>query len=157
MISEWGGVPYAHLSVVLVNLRFVAVVHQTHHWISKSDVFYADHLLFDRLYNKVITEIDALAEKSIGLGTTNNVDLSLQVSQLNKLVQSYGAISTIPQQDELARRSLKVETSLLQVINHVLYDMKFNNTLTKGVDNMLAQMFDDHEGHIYLLKQRCTL
>jgi DNA-binding ferritin-like protein len=154
MVSEWGGVPYPELSVLLVHLKFLASVHQNHHWTTKGDPFYGDHLLFSRLYDGVTGEIDSIAEKAIGLGSTANVDITLVHNQLCKLIQGYGMTSTIPQPTELAKRSYLAEMNFLKVAAHLVEHMKSSGTLTRGLDNLLAGIEDKHEGHIYLLKQR---
>lgn len=156
MLSEWGGIPYAELSVVLVHLKFLAEVHQNHHWTCAGDPYYGDHQLFARLYDTVKGEVDSVAEKSIGLGTTCNVDLSLMTHQLMKLVSGYGMTSTIPQPSDLARRSLMAEMNFLKVIDQMINCLEDNCMLTNGIDNLLQGIADVHEGHVYLLKQRCS-
>lgn len=156
MCSEWGNVPYPQLSVLLVHLKFLYLVHQNHHWTCKGDPFYGDHLLFQRLYEGVLEEIDAIAEKSIGLGTTTNVDLLLQTSQVLRLVQGYGMSQTIPQPNELAKRSLAAELNFLACTSRLVESLKECGLLTRGVDNLIAGIEDKHENHCYLLKQRCV-
>jgi DNA-binding ferritin-like protein len=156
MVSEWGIVPYPQLSVILVHLKFLATVHQTHHWVSRGDTFYGDHLLFQRLYETVSSEIDALAEKSVGMGTVENVNITLQTAQVMRLVTGYGMTSTIPQPSELASRSLAAENNFLKTTELALAHMREMGMLTSGIENLLAGMLDVHESHVYLLKQRCT-
>lgn len=155
MLSEWGGTRYAQLSLILVHLRFLASVHQAHHWTAKGDTFYGDHLLFERLYNAASEEVDSVAEKSIGLGSVDNVNLPLQLKQVAQLAQSYGMASTIPQPSELARRSMIVEVGFLRCVAHCVESLREQGLLTRGLDNLLAGIEDTHEGHVYLLKQRC--
>jgi len=155
MCSEWGGSAYPQLSVLLVYLKFLAAVHQHHHWTAKGDPYYGDHLLFERLYNNIIEEIDAVAEKAIGMGGPSSVDLVLLTSQVNRLVQGYGMTQTIPQPSELAKRSLVAEMNFLAVAAVLVDSMKECGLLTRGVDNMIAGIEDKHEGNVYLLKQRC--
>jgi hypothetical protein len=155
-LAEWGAVPYSHLSIILVGLRHLALVHQTHHWTTKGDPFYGDHLLFERLYNTVVGEIDGLGEKAVGLGGADVVNLQLQVSQLSKMIKTYGTSSTIPQTTDLAKRSLIAEIGFLRCVDHCVCAMKELNLLTRGLDNFLAGVQDVHEDHCYLLKQRCT-
>jgi len=156
MCSEWGGVPYPQLSVLLVHLRFLAMIHQTHHWIVKGDPFYSDHLLFQRLYDGVASEIDDIAEKVVGLGMTTNVDLTMQCAQVYKLVQGYGMSSTIPQQNELARRSLLAEMNFIATLNILVEMLRETSTMTYGLDNVLSGIADKHEENFYLLKQRVS-
>ena len=154
MVSEWGSTPYPQLSVLLAHLKFLYSVHQTHHWITKGDPFYGDHLLFQRIYGVTAEDIDSLAEKAIGLGSTANVDLLLQTSQVLKLVQGYGMTSTVPQPTELAKRSYLAEMNFLKVAAHLAEHLKECGTMTRGLDNMLQGIEDRHEGNVYLLKQR---
>lgn len=154
MVSEWSSAPYPELSVLLVHLKFLSSVHQNHHWVAKGDPFYSDHLLFQRLYEGAQCDVDSVAEKAVGLGSTASVDLVLQTSQLCKLVQGYGMTSTIPQPTELAKRSYLAEMNFLKVVSHLVEHMKECGTLTRGLDNLIAGIEDKHEGHVYLLKQR---
>lgn len=154
MVAEWGGLAYAELSVLLVYLKFLATIHQNHHWVTKGDPYYGDHLLFQRLYGDIADEVDSVAEKAIGLGSVTNVDVKLQTVQLDKLVSGYGTASTMPQQAELAKRSLHAELNFLKVTAHLVESMKACGLLTRGLDNLLAGIEDKHEGHVYLLKQR---
>lgn len=156
MIAEWGNVPYPQLSVAMVYLKFLYAVHQNHHWVASGDPFYGDHLLFQRLYEGVLGEIDSVAEKAIGLGCTENVNLQLQTSQVMKLVSGYGMTSTIPQSSDLARRSLLAEMNFLAAMKHLCASLNDCCLMTHGLDNLLAGIEDKHEGHVYLLKQRCS-
>lgn len=157
MCSAWGSTPVPQLSVVLVWLKYLQALHQNHHWTAKGDPFYGDHLLFARLYDAVTIEIDAIAEKAIGLGSTASVDMSLVHAQVCELISSYSASSsTIQQSNELARKSLSAETEFLKVCAQLAESMKQSNVLTRGLDNLLAGIEDKHESHVYLLKQRCS-
>ena len=155
MVSEWGGTPYAQLSVLLVNLEFLSKVHRNHHWITKSDPFYGDHQLFARLYETTQEEIDMVAEKAVGLGVAASVDLNIVTHQVNKLVQGYGSASTIPNASDLARRSYKSEMTFLKTTSLLVEQLKELGLLTRGLDDMIAGIEDKHESHVYLLKQRC--
>lgn len=156
MLSEWGGTPYAQLSVVLVHLKYLAALHQNHHWTAMGDPYYGDHLLFERLYGGLAEEIDAIAEKAIGLGCTDNVSLPLIHSQLLKLITGQGTASMIPQSSDLAKKSLMAEMNFLTVMKHICDSLKECGLMTHGLDNLLAGIEDKHEGHVYLLKQRVS-
>jgi len=155
MVSEWGGTRYAQLAVVLVHLNFLTYVHHTHHWLSKGDVFYGDHLLFQRLYLATQEQVDGIGERVVGLGGEDGVNLPLQVAQLNKLVKGYGMTTTIPQPSELARRSLLAEQNFLAVMKLAAQQLDEQGMLTRGLDNLMQGIEDLHESHVYLLKQRC--
>lgn len=154
MVAEWGDTPYAHLAVYLVHLKFLSTVHQNHHWITKGEPFYGDHLLFQRIYEATQEDVDSLAEKAIGLGSAKCVDICLQTAQCYKLVRGYGMTSTVPSPTELAKRSYLAEVNFLKVAAHLAEDLDECGLLTRGLDNLLQGIEDKHEGHIYLLKQR---
>ena len=154
MVAEWGGQTYGELSVLLVHLRFLAFVHQTHHWVTKGDSFYGDHKLFEELYNNTVADIDALAEKTVGLGTTENVNITLQVNQLMRLVKGYGMTSTIPQPSEITRRSLAAEVNFIKTAELAFECLKERGGSTLGLENLIGGILDVHESHVYKLKQR---
>lgn len=120
------------------------------------DPFYGDHLLFSRLYEAVDGEIDPVAEKAVGLGCTSNVNPQIIHAQVLKLLSGSGSASTIPMSSDLARKSLVAEMNFIKVLDSCRESLEECGMLTNGVDNMLQDMADKHEGHIYLLKQRCS-
>lgn len=157
MVSEWGSVQFPQLSVLLVHLRYLYNVHQTNHWTAKGDSFYGDHLLLQRLYEKVLEEIDSLAEKVVGLGDEANVNLQLQLTQMNKISQQgYGVASTIPRTNELFKNSLMAEECFMDAAMLTYYQLQELGIMTPGLDNFLQGIMDSHESHAYLLKQRCS-
>lgn len=155
VIMQWSSNPYGELSAAVVLLRYVAMVHQTNHWIAAGDSFYGDHLLFERLYNAVIEEVDQVAEKAVGLGSSTNVDITLQARQLLQLVEQHSSYAvSIPRPNELATSSLAAEATFAKGMNFIYASLQNSRRLTKGVDNLLAGIIDTHESHVYLLKQR---
>lgn len=156
MASAWGGIAYAELSVVLVHLRYLAALHQTHHWVCRGDAFYGDHKLFEELYACVIQEIDAVAEKAVGLGSEHNVNLMLQIMQLLQVSKSCASPQTVPQTSDLAKASLVAEFNFLKLLTAALESLRANKACTDGLENMLQGIADRHEAHIYKLKRRCS-
>jgi hypothetical protein len=154
-LAFWGQVSVPELSVVLVHLELTARTHKNHHWQAKADPFYGDHLLFDRLAGDVAGFVDKVAEKAIGMGGPENVDLALRTEALVRLT-ALGPTqgSTVPGRDELARRSLAATASMVRVLDLAAGSMREVGTLTRGVDNMLAGIEDAVEDGFYLLKQR---
>lgn len=156
MIAEWSNCTVPQLSALLTHLRYLSFVHQTSHWTARADAFYSDHLLFERLYSNVVSEIDQVAERAVGLGTSQNVDIALQTAQIARLSHLNVNNTTIPQSNELAKKSLAAEIVFNAALSTVVNSLKQTNAMTRGVDNLLADIADKHETHLYLLKQRCT-
>jgi DNA-binding ferritin-like protein len=155
-LALWGRIAVPELSVVLVHLRALSLTHQAHHWQSRGDPFYGDHQMFERLYRAIEPEIDSVAERAVGAGGPENVDLVAQLEHALRLVRSQGSVSTIPTQSDLARRSLAAELGFLRCLDLAVESMHECGTLTRGTDNLLAGVEDVHEGHVYLLKQRVS-
>jgi DNA-binding ferritin-like protein len=155
---EWGNRQFCELSVLLVMARAITMLHQTHHWQSRGDSYYGDHLLFDRLYTETLADIDTIAERVVGLAGVELVNSSLQASQVCKLVcDVFGASIGIPRSTELMQRSLDAEEMYGKFVETCKECLKINNELSYGTDNLLAGIADKCEGRIYLLKQRLSI
>lgn len=155
MIGQWGDSPFAPLAALLTSTIAIARFHQSHHWQASGDPFYGDHLLFDRLYNAANEEIDTIAEKLVGLGGLELVNPVLQAQQVEKVItQVFAPIapSAFPKSRDLMLASYAAEMHYLKFIK-VCSD-RLGEYLSMGTDNMLAQLADTHEGHLYLLQQR---
>lgn len=154
MLTTWGSLRYGELSLVLASARYLQIVHQTHHWCSSGATSYSDHLLFQRLYEAMNSEVDLLAEKAIGLGSVSNVDLCMQAAQVFQMSNEYNNSLMNPSCSEYVTKSYVAEIGFLRCLSHCVESLKQKNLLTRGVDNMLAAIEDKHEEHCYLLKQR---
>lgn len=152
-LSCWSRVVYPELSVVLVRLKALAEVHKSHHWIAKGDTFYGDHLLFERLYDSVVGEVDTVAERAVMMGGADNVNVGLVAHQVAGCLETCAAYA-LPTPDQLAQRSLERETAFLSCLDTVGRFLSSRGVLTPGLNNMLEGIADQHEQHVYLLRQR---
>lgn len=139
------------LSAVLAVLRGAAFVHQTHHWQTSGPSSYADHLLFERLYNDGQAYIDQVAERAVGLGGTRLVDPAMQAHMVAQLV---GGVTSESGSGSLAVVSLQAESLVLSVVDEALEVLRSTGALRPGVDNLLQGVADQHETFVYLLQQR---
>lgn len=155
LVSEWSGMPYGELAVLLAWLKTTAQIHQIHHWRASGDPFYGDHLLYDRLYSGVTENIDTVAEKMIGVGCSDLADQGVLMKHMKTIQDALYAVRPgLPQPGDLALMSLKMETGVLSVLKSCREQLAAKNLLTLGVDNMIADLSDSHEGNVYLLRQR---
>lgn len=139
---------YAELGVLLGWLRALGIIHQAHHWQTLGTTFYADHLLFERLYGAVQEETDTLAEKAVGVGSpglTNYFRQERHFHTFFKMVSSG---------ESPVKESLKAEMYLLIAGETVMNLLEKAGLLTRGVEQALGNILDKHETHVYLLKQR---
>jgi DNA-binding ferritin-like protein len=155
MVVDYHATTYCELAILLSSLRALALTHQFSHWTSSGDPFYADHLLFERLYNMIVPQIDKVAEKTIGMGGSVLLHPLHQVNHEALLMQTMcPAGSRVPNSAELARRSYEAEMHFMGIFDNLMHRMKCTGTISLGVENMLGEIADAHEEAIYLLRQR---
>lgn len=152
-LNKVATVKYGPMTVLLAALRSLYFLHQQHHWISQGQNYYGDHLLFQRLYESIAEEIDATAEKCVGVGDQTTIDLSLQLKLAYKMLSDL-QMASMTQGDDAVKRSLSAEYTFLYVCDLVSQTLDSQGLLTTGLDNFIAGLSDTHEGNVYLLKQR---
>jgi len=155
--KDFSSMPFSELSVLLSWCKALSITHQTSHWIASGDPYYGDHLLFERLYGQANGEIDKLAEKAIGLSSAALVDLiKIEKNTYRILTLINAERPGIPDSNDLVQKSFEFEESFLDAIKLALSSLQMNGNTTPGIQNLLEQMYDDHEGSVYLLKQRLS-
>jgi len=157
-VADFGGTPMAELAVLLASLRAEAMIHQAHHWQTRGQTYYGDHLLFERIYGEVNGLIDGLAERAVGKGDTILVQPLLQMSHMmtfTKLFYSDAPVQPTPQEMPLLSwRALMKSAVLMQLAYAALED---KGLLSHGIDNLLQGIADKQESLAYLLKQRSSM
>lgn len=155
MVVDYHECQWCELPILLSALRALALTHQMSHWTASNDTFYGDHLLFERLYNDIVPEIDSVAEKAVGMGGMVMLNPQHQVNHETVLVQTMCPFSeTMPNSATLARRSYEAEMHFVGALEALVQRMKGSGCWTLGVENMMGEIADKHEEHVYLLKQR---
>lgn len=141
------------LHQLLSILRALHWAHWTFHWKMKGDTAYADHLLFQRLYEATEEEVDGLAEKLISYGgdeTTSPVNLmeaSLRFLNLHPSPAD-GPV------EETYRAALDMEKHLQRALSRTQEILDEEGELTLGLDDFLAATASAHETALYLLGQK---
>lgn len=154
-LAEGSDRPMPELSEILAYVRSLAWAYQTAHWQTRGSTFYGDHLLFERLYTATNDQIDGLAEKVIGMsGDNGSVDPVKQSAALhNHLKRIFGSEGTGV--EACMKAMLNVEEEFVgKFMPAMLKKMKSDDRLSDGLENLLQGIMDEHEGFIYLLKQR---
>lgn len=131
---------------IMTYLEMLYLYYQSAHWQTKGSEFYADHLLFQRLYEAVREEIDNVGEKMVGVYGLGNVDFSLRLASINKLADF---LNMAQNQQSFVSTSVTVETKILDLLQEV-----DTGSFSAGVKDLFAGIANTHEGHLYLLKQR---
>lgn len=144
------------LAELLAVMRAVYLLHQAHHWQTRGPSFYGDHLMFQRLYETLLPEMDSVAERVIARGfgpsAAKLVGASAVTAKTQALLNRW-APGESPESDDamgLVIQSLDAEITLLGRIDSMLATQKFSN----GVQNLLQGIADKHEENTYLLQRR---
>jgi DNA-binding ferritin-like protein len=121
------------------------------HWLTNGKTFYGDHLLFERIYNSAIEDLDMAAEKFIGLFGDECLDYDLQTSLLNGVLLKYNNLEGSPQQ-----MSLAIERDFIKFGDTIYKLFEEEDKLTMGLDDALTAIASNRETSIYLLQQSLT-
>lgn len=129
---------------IIYILGALNVFYNSAHWRSKGPLFYQDHLLFARLYEKIDDEIDELVELIIG---ATGDDSFVEPKIFNEKVQSFTPEGSVESKTNLIR-ALNLEEGLLARISS--FDEK---EVGVGIYNQLAEIAESHTRNLYLIKQ----
>jgi DNA-binding ferritin-like protein len=137
-------------ALYVATLKAIALVHQHNHWTTKGLAFYGDHLMFERLYNSALEDLDLAAEKFIGLFGDAVLGYDLQNLLLNQVLRKYSKLEGSPAQMSLAieKDFLKFSRSAYDTFEE---DGKLEESL--GLDDMLMAIASQREESVYLLQQ----
>jgi DNA-binding ferritin-like protein len=138
-----------HLFNLLSILHSAEQHYELAHWKVCGDSFYGDHLLFERLYDNISDETDALAERLVGLCGHEVLHESRHLRVMYKFMDKWKSVSDCP-----FRRSLYIERSLVKFIEGLHRKMDQSGDLTLGLEDLLAGLASQHETHLYLIQQR---
>lgn len=157
LFMSYGDSKYAELGIVIDLLRALSLLHHTHHWQAQGSQFYGDHLLYQKLYELADGQIDLVGEKAVGLGSP---ELVLPKHSLENMRRYIEALEDADVMDapalKMAKRSLLAEKSFITAGEKIMDQLKSKGLLTRGVEQMLGTILDEHEGVLYLLKQRVS-
>jgi DNA-binding ferritin-like protein len=122
------------------------------HWRSSGEMFYGDHLMYQRMYEATNDEIDAVTERA--LGSTRDDTMLEPVKFLSLATQSMKSVCSTA---DVASSLLNAENALIAAIVVILEALKASSKLTDGIENLLQGIADKHEEHVYLLSRRLKM
>jgi DNA-binding ferritin-like protein len=135
-------------AVYIASFKALALVHQHNHWTTKGLSFYGDHLLFEKLYDKALEDLDLAAEKFLGVFGDECLKYDLQAEFLNKSLEHYSDMEGSP-----LEMSLAIEKDINQLCKDAYNCFKNEDKLTLGIDDMLMSLASNREESVYLLQQ----
>ena len=140
-----------HLKVAnlyIASLRSLSLIYQHCHWLTRGISFYGDHLLFERLYNSVLENVDMAAEKLIGIFGDQVLDYELQAKLIGQAKQFYKNLEGSP-----VAQCLKAEKEFLKLATEFYKLVDDGEHLTLGLDDALCNISNKREEAVYLLQQ----
>jgi DNA-binding ferritin-like protein len=135
-------------ALYIATLKGLALIHQHSHWTTKGEAFYGDHLLFERLYNSTLENLDLAAEKFMGLFGDKCLDYDMQADLLHKVLLKYKNLEGSPVQ-----MSLEAEKDFLKFSKEAYNAFEDAGSLTLGLDDMIMEIASKREEACYLLQQ----
>lgn len=135
-------------SLYIATLKAIALIHQHNHWTTKGSNFYGSHLLFERLYDSSLEDLDLAAEKFMGLFGDECLNYDLQAELLHKILVKYKNLEGSP-----FDLSLAVEKDFLKFSKEAYNCFEEDGKLTLGLDDMIMAIASSREEAVYLLQQ----
>lgn len=135
------------LTAALASLRGLYLLHQNSHWQTQGDTFYADHLMFQRLYESAADDADKLAEKISGIYGSENLDIESQMAHVQNFLMG------LPTKD-LVFGGLSAEHKCLSLLEQAYFAASSMKSLTLGLDDLLMGISNNRETSMYLLGQK---
>lgn len=135
------------LQGILSVLRAQYMSYQTSHWQAMGQAYYGNHLLFQRLYESVQAEVDAVAEKAVGYLGADAVELVPQVELVLSWVSRWSKV------DDHHMRGLQSERDVQAVLQAAYDSIKAARAMTLGLDDWIMATANAHDTNAYLLQQ----
>lgn len=135
------------LQWLLACLRAQYWSYQESHWQVRGGTFYGDHLLFQRLYGSVQTQVDTLAEKMVGSHGEAAVDGMDVGAKFESWIRRWADT------DCLHKRGLLSEQDFQNTCSKVYESLGQTGELSLGMDDFLMATANEHETNEYLLRQ----
>jgi len=135
-------------NLVVATLKTAYHIHQHNHWTTSGANFYSNHLLFQRLYESALEDLDACAEKMVGYFGVDAVSFPLQAELCHKLMLQYWDVKGVD-------LSIAIEKDLVALISETRTKIFIPGIEGSclGLDNMLNDVSDHRDEALYLLKQ----
>ena len=143
---------YCLLAVFLAYTEALQMLHHSHHWQTKGNIFYQDHLLFEKLYTGVAEDIDPVGEKLIGL--SKHAKLTNYFHRMEVMNHFLDACTDTSK--SYMEVSLAAEKAYIDAGEKIMKSLEKDELLTSGLEQMIGDILDKHEGFVYLLNQRLT-
>lgn len=143
-------VDFWELGMLIGVLRALVITQHAYHWQSSGANYYADHTLYERLYTESEEDIDGIAERAVGTGGRELTNYHHQLTTASFFMKA------ISHQKPLYEEALDGEQVFIKLVEFAMKSLKEKGQLSPGIEQLLGDVLNKHESHVYLLKQRQT-
>jgi DNA-binding ferritin-like protein len=140
-------------ALYIAALKSLALIHQQNHWTVKGGSFYGKHLLFERIYDSALENLDLAAEKFVGAFGVECIDYGMQAEFLNKMLCRYTDLAAEMEDDFPVKLSLTAEKDFLEYSEYIFNCLEEEGKMTLGIDDMIMSIAGEREEAMYLLQQ----
>ena len=151
-------IPVSPAEVMAAYIGFVRAFHlwfHAAHTLTKGTGFAGDHAsLYGPIYVEVQDVIDRIIEKGIGVFDDESLGCPKRITSdaLIILDEWESPVDQSPQR--IADLALEYALQLVKLDERVAHALEEMGALSFGLENLLAELADTHEGYVYLLRQR---
>jgi hypothetical protein len=125
------------------------------HNLTKGTGFAGDHTnLYGMIYIGVQDSIDRVIEKAVGVFNDESLACPIRITSDASLVLEGWNSPADQGASAIADAALEYTEQLVNLDEKVAETLNEMGALTYGLDNLLAELADVHEGYVYLLRQR---
>ena len=125
------------------------------HNVTKGTGFAGDHVsLYGPIYLEVQDVIDRVIEKGLGVFDNEMIACPNKITSDAMIVLEEWESPAGKGAERIAELALHYAIDLVELDAKVVMLLGEDGTLTLGLENLLAELADTHEGYVYLLKQR---
>lgn len=151
-------IPITASEIMAAYIGFVRAFHlwmHAAHNVTKGTGFAGDHAsLYGPIYVEVQDVIDRIIEKGIGVFDDEGLGCPMRITSDALLVLQTWESPVGQDGQRIADIALGYCKQLVKMDENVAATLDEMGALTFGLENLLAELADTHEGYVYLLQQR---
>lgn len=144
--------------IISVYIGFVRAYHLWMHGahnVAKGPGFAGDHeLLYGKIYTEVQDQIDRVIEKGVGAYKDEGIACPMRILESASLAMEHWESPSEQCSERIAELALIYTEQLVKCGEGTIMLLDDLDALSFGMENMLADLVDLHEGYVYLLTQR---
>ena len=140
---------------------YVGFVRAYHLWmhgahnVTKGPSFSGDHeLLYGKIYTEVQDQIDRIIEKGVGVYRDESIACPMKIIENAAMAMEQWESPSQQHAERIAELALLYTKQLVQCGEGTARMLDDMEALSLGMENMIAEFTDVHEGYAYLLQQR---